>query len=64
MSLGISIDHVISMSLPWLGGWIWDTYGYTMVFTGAGFVAILMLIFSAMIKTTAPVTSSLQSSTQ
>ena len=63
LSLGISIDHMISMSLPWLGGWIWDTYGYTMVFTGAGFVAILMLIFSAMI-TTAPVTSSLQSSTQ
>ncbi len=64
LSLGISIDHAISMSLPWLGGWIWDTYGYTMVFTGAGFVAILMLIFSAMIKTPAPVTSSLQSSTQ
>jgi len=64
LSLGISIDHLISMSLPWLGGWIWDTYGYAMVFTGAGFVAILMLIFSAMLKTTAPVTSSRQPSSQ
>lgn len=64
LSLGISIDHAVSMSLPWLGGWIWDTYHYTMVFTGAGFVAILMLIFSTMIKTPVRVESPLQSSTQ
>ncbi len=53
LSLGISINHAVSMSLPWLGGWIWDTYGYGRVFVGAGFVALLMLIFSAMIKTPA-----------
>ena len=64
LSLGISIDHVVSMSLPWLGGWIWDKYNYRMVFTGAGFVAVLMLIFTAMIKTPAPVQPPPQSSSQ
>lgn len=61
LSLGVSIDHIVSMSLPWLGGWIWDTYSYTMVFTGAGFVAILMLIFSAMIKAPTRIESAPQS---
>ncbi len=50
LSLGISINHAVSMSLPWLGGWVWDTYGYRMVFVGAGFVAVLTLIFASMVK--------------
>ncbi|HNX26645.1 MAG TPA: MFS transporter, partial [Phycisphaerae bacterium] len=49
LSMGITINHAVSMSLPWLGGWIWDRFGHSMVFAGAAGIAVLMAIFSAMI---------------
>lgn len=40
VSLGITIDHSVAMSLPILSGWIWDRYGYEWVFLLAGAIAV------------------------
>lgn len=40
ISLGITIDHAVAMSLPVLSGWIWDRFGFQYVFLMAGTVAV------------------------
>lgn len=53
LSLGVSLDHAVGMSVPALGGWMWDrggTYGHRWVFAGAACVAVLMGIFASMIR--------------
>jgi MFS family permease len=51
LALGISINHVVSMSIPTVGGILWMKYGHPSVFMGAAGVAILMLIFSSQVST-------------
>ena len=50
LSLGISLDHAVSMSLPTLGGWAWMRYGHPSVFYGAAALAVLNALFAAMIR--------------
>ncbi len=40
ISTGITIDHVVAMSLPVLSGWLWETYGHMWVFLLAGAIAL------------------------
>ncbi len=40
ISMGITIDHVVAMSLPVLSGWLWETYGHKWVFLLAGAIAL------------------------
>ena len=46
LSLGITINHVVSMSVPALGGLMWVHFGHPSVFMGAAGIAVLMLCFS------------------
>ncbi len=41
ISLGITIDHVVAMSLPVLSGIIWDRYGHEYVFLLAAAIAVV-----------------------
>ena len=50
LAMGITIDHTVSMSLPILGGVIWMKFGHPYVFMFAGGVAVLMLLFSNMVR--------------
>lgn len=50
LSVGVSINHIVAMSVPALGGLLWSAYGYEWVFVAAGVVAMLMTTFSAMIR--------------
>ena len=53
LALGISLDHVLSMSMPTLAGFIWVTYtdfGYIYVFCGGLVIAILNLLISNRIR--------------
>jgi len=52
LALGISLDHVLSMSMPMLAGFIWVTYdyGYIYVFCAGLIVAVLNLLISNMIR--------------
>ena len=40
ISLGITIDHAVAMSLPVLSGWIWERFGFQYVFLMAGAIAV------------------------
>jgi len=51
LSLGISINHAVSMSLPAVGGLVWIKFGHPAVFLFAGGVALLMLLFSSFVQT-------------
>ena len=40
ISLGVTLDHVVSMSIPAAGGLLWAAYGYKAVFLAASLVAV------------------------
>jgi predicted MFS family arabinose efflux permease len=40
VSLGITIDHAVAMSLPVLSGYLWEAWGYRWVFILAGAIAL------------------------
>ncbi len=50
LSAGTSFDHVIAMSIPFVGGILWSTMGYQYVFIVAAFIATLNLLLSLKIK--------------
>jgi hypothetical protein len=43
LSLGISIDHLVSMFIPIIGGVVWHFAGYEFVFLGGVLIALLNL---------------------
>lgn len=53
LSMGVSINHVVSMSLPALGGWLWMQHAHggrdnhDKVFLGAAVVALVMFGFAS-----------------
>ncbi|MCX5900375.1 MAG: MFS transporter, partial [Proteobacteria bacterium] len=50
LSMGVSINHIVSMSIPWVGGWVWENYGYEKVFIGAAGVAVVMFCFASRVR--------------
>ncbi|HJN16564.1 MAG TPA: MFS transporter, partial [Armatimonadota bacterium] len=53
LALGISLDHTVSMTIPRLGGWVWDRngkYGFRYVFAGGACIALLTLLFASFIR--------------
>ncbi len=50
LSLGITINHAVSMSIPAVGGIMWIRYGHASVFVATAGIAVLMGIFSAMVR--------------
>ena len=50
LSVGVTIDHAVSMSLPALGGIAWVLYGYPWVFVGAAAIAVLDLTAAGFIR--------------
>jgi len=41
ISMGITIDHAVAMTLPILSGYIWEAYGFQWVFILAGAIAFV-----------------------
>lgn len=53
LSLGISIDHIVSMFLPFLGGIVWyngGSSGYKYVFIGGAVIALMNFISARRIR--------------
>lgn len=50
ISLGITIDHAISMVIPFLGGLLWQVYGYKVLFLTASVLAFANLLVALAIK--------------
>lgn len=56
LSMGISIDHAVSMVVPWLGSLVWNAYGYEYVFMLAAAIAFLNLLLTRRIVIPEPET--------
>jgi hypothetical protein len=52
LSMGMTIDHVVAMFIPWLGGFVWTVLGYEYVFIGGALIAVLNLLLTTRIRTT------------
>jgi predicted MFS family arabinose efflux permease len=50
LSVGVTIDHAVSMSLPTLGGMLWVAYGFPYVFVVAAALAALNLVAAGYIR--------------
>lgn len=46
ISMGLTLDHAVSMSIPLFGGLLWKAYGFEWVFIAAGAIAIINLGFA------------------
>lgn len=54
ISLGITIDHAVAMTLPILSGFLWENYGHQWVFILAGAIALVGMVVCLQIKVPAP----------
>jgi hypothetical protein len=50
LSMGVSINHAVSMSIPALGGWLWQTQGHSSVFMVAAGIAVVTFAFALLIR--------------
>ncbi len=58
LSMGVTINHLIAMSVPSLGGRLWDACGaYEPVFLAAAGVAVLMFASASLVRTPEPAVS-------
>jgi predicted MFS family arabinose efflux permease len=51
ISMGITIDHAVAMTLPILSGYIWEAYGFRWVFILAGAIAFIGFFVCLRIRT-------------
>jgi predicted MFS family arabinose efflux permease len=51
ISMGITIDHAVAMTLPVLSGYIWEAFGFRWVFILAGAIAIIGFFVCLRIRT-------------
>jgi predicted MFS family arabinose efflux permease len=51
ISMGITIDHAVAMTLPILSGYIWEAYGFRWVFILAGAIAFVGFFVCLRIRT-------------
>lgn len=49
LSLGITINHAVSMSIPFAGGLLWMRLGYQWVFVATAILAVVMFGFSSLV---------------
>jgi MFS family permease len=49
LSMGLSLDHAVSMLIPLGGGLLWTYYGYTPVFVASGIIAVANLVLAGFI---------------
>ena len=54
LAAGVTINHAVSMTVPMLGGLIWVAWGHGAVFVFAAGIALLMFLFSLMVRTDLP----------
>jgi MFS family permease len=50
ISLGITMDHLLSMTAPIFAGILWHALGYSMIFIAASGIAVLGIIIAMMIR--------------
>jgi len=56
LSTGISVNHIFSVFIALLGGWVWKTAGIEALFTMSAALGLISSIYAAMIKKSEEVT--------
>jgi hypothetical protein len=54
ISMGLTLDHAVSMLIPLGGGLLWTYYGYVPVFLASGIIAVANLILAGFISDRSP----------
>ncbi|MFA6030538.1 MAG: MFS transporter [Elusimicrobiota bacterium] len=54
LSLGITLDHAVSMTVPALGGLLWSAYGYPAVFWAASLLAAAVFFVARQVDRQGP----------
>ncbi|MGE4272628.1 MAG: MFS transporter [Desulfitobacterium sp.] len=54
LAMGTTLDHALAMFIPWIGGMIWNLWGYEFVFFAGAFIAVLNLIVASRIRIAKP----------
>ena len=49
LAMGVSINHIASMTIPFMAGMVWEVFGYERVFMAAAGLAVLVACFSALV---------------
>ncbi len=64
ISLGVTLNHVAAVTLPLVGGFLWDRFGYALIFQIGSVVAVIILIIAQFIEPaeTTPSTDSVEES--
>jgi len=50
LSTGISVNHVISIFIALMGGWVWRQMGFEQLFTLSAFLGVISSVYAATIK--------------
>lgn len=50
LAMGTTMDHILSMLVPWVGGVIWVKFGYEVVFIGGALIAAINLSATSRVK--------------
>jgi hypothetical protein len=50
LSTGISVNHIISIFIALMGGWIWSVTGIEFLFSLSAFLGLINSIYAATIK--------------
>jgi MFS family permease len=52
LSMGITLNHAISMLVPFIGGkYLWDVFGYESVFMAAAALSVVTIIAASQVRT-------------
>jgi hypothetical protein len=46
----VTINHAVSMTIPALGGWLWEASGHRWVFVVAAGIAVAMMAFASRVR--------------
>lgn len=46
LSMGVSLDHAVAMTIPMLGGLLWETFGYEAIFVMAAGIAMVNIFLA------------------
>lgn len=50
LSMGISMDHAVAMTIPMFGGMLWEAFGYEIIFFVAAIIAMINIYAASRIR--------------
>lgn len=50
LTAGVTIDHIFSITIALLGGWVWNAFGFQYVFLMGALIALINLYFALQVR--------------